>query len=30
VPALTVVHVNEHFGEDVRHPDPNEAQFALA
>lgn len=30
VPALTSVDVNETFGEGVRHPEPAEAEFALA
>lgn len=30
VPALTVVRVNETFGEAVRHPEKDEAQFALS
>jgi acetyltransferase-like isoleucine patch superfamily enzyme len=30
VPALAVIDVNETFGEAVRHPSPEEAEFALA
>jgi hypothetical protein len=30
VPALTMVRVNETYGEAVRHPDKDEAQFALS
>jgi acetyltransferase-like isoleucine patch superfamily enzyme len=30
VPALAIVHVNEHVGEGVRHIEPAEADFALA